>query len=92
MLIGGHNNEKGEVGSGVRKRLGGVVVAKVGGSVKRFNQIGGWNTSLKQERADNIVDGTNDALGFTILRRGVGARHTKMNAPSEEESTGTGVF
>ena len=73
------------------EHLGGEDVAKVGGSVKRLNTIGGGNTSLKHERANDIVDRTNDVLGFTILRRGVWARHPKMKAAGEEESAGTRV-
>ena len=30
-------------------------------------------------------------FSFTVLRRGVGARHAKMNASSEEERAGTRV-
>jgi hypothetical protein len=41
--------------------------------------------SLERKRADHIVGGTNDVLGFTILGGGVGARHVKLGAMGEEE-------
>jgi len=59
--------------------------------VNRLNPIRGGNTNLKLEQANDIIYGTNDTLGFTILRRGVGTRHTEMNAPGEEEGAGAEV-
>jgi hypothetical protein len=47
--------------------------------------------SLEKKRKDHIVGGMNDALGFTILCGGVGARHAKLGAMGEEESAGAGV-
>ena len=59
--------------------------------VKGLNPIGWRHAGLKQQGASSIIDGTNYALGFTILRRGVWARHPKMKAAGEEESAGTRV-
>jgi hypothetical protein len=39
----------------------------------------------------NVVNGTNDALSLTVLLRGVGARHAKVNTVGEEERAGGGV-
>ena len=49
VLIRGHNAEQGEVRSRVLKCLGGEDVAKVGGSVKGLDPVGGRNTSLKEK-------------------------------------------
>ena len=47
---------------------------------------------MEQKRADNIISGTNYALSFTVLGRGVGARHPEMSAMGEEERAGAGVI
>lgn len=36
-------------------------------------------------RSDNIFSAMNDALGFAVLRRSVGAGHPKLHAIGEEE-------
>ena len=55
------------------KCLGRQDVKKIGGSVEGFNPvIRGGNTSLKQERANNVICGIDDALGNTVLGGGVG--------------------
>ena len=46
---------------------------------------------MKKHRANNIVCGTNDTLGFTVLGGGVWARHAKMDAVGEEERAGARV-
>ena len=46
---------------------------------------------LKQKRAHHVVNGTNDALRFTVLRRGAWAWHTEMDAMGEEEGAGVEV-
>jgi hypothetical protein len=45
----------------------------------------------RKKRADHIVGGTNNALCFTLLGKGVGARHTKVDAMGEEERARVGV-
>jgi len=40
---------------------------------------------------NNIIDRVNNVFGFTVLRRGVRARHAKMDALREEEVAGTRV-
>jgi hypothetical protein len=54
-------------GCGKSKSLGGVAVDKISGCVERLYPVRGWHASLEKEGADDIVGGTNDALGFAIL-------------------------
>ena len=45
----------------------------MGGSGKGISPIGGGHGSLEEQGAGDIVGGTNNALGFAILLRGIGA-------------------
>ena len=64
----------------------------MGSSVHTFYPIKGGHTCLKQEGAHNVVDGTNDALSLTVLRRSIGARHAQVCTMGEEERAGAGVI
>jgi hypothetical protein len=46
--------------------------------VKPFSPIAPEKGSLDKQHADDIVNGVNDALGFTILRGRVRTRHPKL--------------
>ena len=59
--------------------------------MKRLNPIDGWQAALKKQGAHNIINGAKSALGFTVLLRGVGARHAKNGTVREEERAGRGV-
>lgn len=52
--------------------------------MKRLNLLGWRNSSLKQKKADDIVNETNNALSFTIMQKGVGTRHAEVNATREK--------
>lgn len=47
---------------------------------------------LKQQGTNNVVKGAEDAFGFTILWRGVWARHLEVNAIGEKKGAGGGVI
>jgi len=91
VVVGGHGAKEGSVWCGEPERLGGQNVEKVGGCLQSFDPVGGWKGGLKQKAAHNIVEGTNEALSFTVLRRGVGTRHAEMHAVGEEERARAGV-
>lgn len=55
--------------------------------MQSLDPIMGGERCLKQQGADNIISATNDALGFAVLRRSVGAGHPKLHAVGEEESS-----
>jgi len=59
---------------------------------KSLDPIGGRHGGLKQQGANNIINRANNAFSFTILGRGVRARHAKMNALGEEERPSAGVI
>ena len=56
-----------------------------------LDPVGGRHGGLKQQGANNIIDGADNALSFTILRRGVGAGHAEMDALSEEKGPSAGI-
>jgi hypothetical protein len=55
------------VRSGELECFGGQNVEKVCCRAKGLDPVGRWNSGLKQEGANNIVCGTNNTLGFTVL-------------------------
>ena len=59
---------------------------------KSLDPIGGRHGGLKQQGANNIINRANNAFSFTVLGRGVRARHAKMNALGEEERPSTGAI
>jgi hypothetical protein len=46
----------------------------VGGDVQGLCPVAGRERRMKEKVADHISGGSNDALGPTVLSRGVGAR------------------
>jgi hypothetical protein len=68
MLIGEGDSMEGEVWAGCVDRLGGETCPQICGGVKPFYLVTSRNKSLKKQGAQHIVDGAEDALGFTILR------------------------
>lgn len=82
---------EGKVGSVALESFSGVAVHEIGSGVEGLDPKGAREVGLKEKRAYNVVEGTESALGFTILGRGVGAGHAHGDAVSEEEGTGGGV-
>ena len=69
-----------------------MMIKKICGSVEGVSPIDRWKATLKEQSAKNVVDGAKGALCFTILLRGVGARHAEDCTLSEEERAGRGVI
>jgi hypothetical protein len=46
---------------------------------------------LNEQGANDIIDGANNAFSFTVLGRGVRARHVEVDAMRGEESAGAEV-
>ena len=65
-----------------------MTIEKICGSVEGVNPIDRWKATLKEQSAKNVVDGAKDALCFTVLLRGVGARHMEDCTLGEEERVG----
>jgi len=84
--------EKGEVRRGEIECLGGKNVQQICSSAECGCPKPGRNASLKKKRANDIVDGPNDAFSFTVLRGGVWTGHAQTNAVGEEEDARTRVI
>jgi hypothetical protein len=91
LLIRGSDFMKGEVWTGRADRLGGEPVQQICGGAKPFYPVVSRNRSLKEQGAQHIINGVNDALGFTILWRIVWIRHPQNHPFSGEECTRWGV-
>ena len=71
VLIGGSRAVEGSVRGGEVERLGWENDQDGGGGVECLRPVGGRHAGMKKHRANNIVCGTNDTLGFTVLGGGV---------------------
>jgi hypothetical protein len=91
VLIGGGNSMEGEVWTGRADRLGGEAVQQICGGVEPFYPVASRNRSLKEQGTQHIIDGANDAFGFTILRRSVGTRHPQKDPFGGEECARGGI-
>jgi hypothetical protein len=60
--------------------------------VELFYPVVSQNRSLKKQGTQYIIDGENDALGFTVLRRSVWTRHSQKHPIGGEECTRGGVI
>ena len=69
-----------------------MTIEKVCGSVQSVSPIDRWKATLKEQSAMNVVDGAKGVLCFTVLLRGVGARHAEDCTLGEEECAGRGVI
>jgi hypothetical protein len=68
VLIVGGDSMQGEVWAGRANCLGGEAVQQICGGVKPFYPEASRNRSLKKQGAQHIIDGAEDALGFTVPR------------------------
>ena len=69
-----------------------MTIEKVCGSVQSVSPIDRWKATLKEQSAMNVVDGAKGVLCFTVLLRGVGARHAEDCTLGEEECAGRGMI
>jgi hypothetical protein len=92
VLIGGVDTMEGEVWASHANHLGGEVVQQICGGVEPFYQVASLNRSLKKQGAQHIINGAEDPLGFTILRRSVGTRHPQKYPFGGEECARGGIL
>jgi hypothetical protein len=83
---------EGEVWTGCADRLGGEAVQQICGGVELFYPVVSRNRSLKKQGTQYIIDGVNDAFGFTVLRRSVGTRHPQKDSFGGKECARGGVI
>jgi hypothetical protein len=69
----------------VAHRLRWEAVEEVGCGVQGLCPVAGRERCLEEKAADHVGGGANHALCPTVLRGGVGARETQLNATGEEE-------
>jgi hypothetical protein len=92
VLIGGGESMEGEVWAGRVDHLGGKVVQQICGGVEPFYPVASRNRSLKEQGAQHIINGVDDALSFTVLLRSVGTRHLHKYPFGGEECMRGGVI
>jgi hypothetical protein len=92
VLIGGGDSMEGKVWTGRADRLGGEAVQQICGGVEPFYPVASRNRSLKKQGAQHIIDGAEDVLNFTVLRRRVGTRHPQKYPFGDEECARGGVI
>jgi len=92
VIIGRRFAQKGKVRRGEVEGLGRQNVNEGGRRGEGLDPVAGRHGGLKQQGANDIINRANNTFSFTVLRGGVGTRHSKMNAPSEEERAGSGVI
>jgi hypothetical protein len=73
MVIGGGCAIQGIVGSGVTHDLQGEVIEDMGSGVQGLCLVASRERHLKEEVADHVGGGADDAFGLAILGRGVRA-------------------
>jgi hypothetical protein len=59
--------------------------------VEPFYLVASWERSLKEQGANHVINDAESTLGFTVLRRSVGAGHPQNHPMSGEECSRGGV-
>jgi hypothetical protein len=77
---------EGEVWTGRVDRLGGEAVQQICGGVEPFYLVARQNRSLKKQGTQHIIDGVNNAFGFTVLWRSVGTRNPQNDPVGGEDA------
>jgi hypothetical protein len=66
-------------------------IQQVRSGVEPFYSVASQRRVLEQQGADHIIDGAKRTLSFTILQRGVWARHPQDDSTGGKECTGEGI-
>jgi hypothetical protein len=91
VLIWGCGVVKSDIQAGGADCLAGKAIQQVHSSVECFDLVAYRHRSLKQQRAEHIIDGSKRTSGFTVLRRGVWVGHPQDNPTRGKECTGGGI-
>jgi hypothetical protein len=91
MLIGGWCTKKSEVGGGEREGFSRENIEEVCCHTEGSNPKGGWYTCVKEQGANDIVNGTNDAFSFAVLSGSVWTRHAKKNSVRCKKGSSTKI-
>jgi hypothetical protein len=91
VLIGGGDTLESDIGAGCADRFARKTVQQICGSVEPFYLVASRERSLKEQGANHVINGAESTLGFTVLRRSVGAGHPQNHPMSGEECSRGGV-
>jgi hypothetical protein len=91
VLIGGGDTVESDIGAGCTDYFAGKTVQQICGSVKPFYLVASWERRLIEQGANHVINGAESTLGFTVLRRSVGAGHLQNHPISGEECSRGGV-
>jgi hypothetical protein len=75
VLIGGGHTVETDIRAGFMDSLAGKMVQQIHGSVETIYPVANCERGMKEQGANHIIYGVKNTLGFTVLQRGVGARH-----------------
>jgi hypothetical protein len=91
LLICGRCVVQGSKGTRGADSFSGKAIEKISGCMQSICPIARRHGCLEQQGADHTVGGAEHAFGFTVLRRCIEARHTKLHTIGEKEGPGRGV-
>jgi hypothetical protein len=92
VLIGGGDTMEGDVWTGRVDRLGKEAIQQICGGVEPFYPVASRHRSLKKLGTQHIIDGAEDALSFTVMRRCIWTRHPQKYPFGGEECVRGGVI
>jgi hypothetical protein len=70
----------------------GKTIQQIRDSMELIYPVANWERCLKEQGANHIIYSAKSMLGFTVLRRGVGAGHPQNHPMSDEECSRGGVI
>jgi hypothetical protein len=76
---------EGDVRTGITDGLAGEAFQWICGSVEPFYLVARQNRSLKRQGVEHVINGVENVLGFTVLRRSVWAGHPQDHPIGGEE-------
>jgi hypothetical protein len=91
VLIGGGDTVESDIGAGCVDHFAGKTIQQICGSVEPFYPVTSRERRLKEQGANHVINGAESTLGFTVLRRSVGAGHSQNHPMSGEECLRGGV-
>jgi hypothetical protein len=91
VLIGGGDTVESDIWAGFTDCLVEKTVQQIRGSVEPIYPIANWERCLKEQEVNHIIYGVKSTLGFTVLRRVVGAGYPQNHPMSGKECLRGGI-
>jgi hypothetical protein len=89
--IGGGDTVESDIRVGFTDCFVGKTIQQIRDSVEPNYPVANWERCLKEQGVNHIIYSAKSMLGFTVLRRGVGAAHPQNYPMSGEECSRGGV-